>query len=120
LILTKFEKAPPELVEFLTSKMKDVKSDYRQMFGYPAYFINGNMFAGLFADKLFLRLSEPDIAEIKKTCKGVSDLEPMPGRPMKGYVAIPKSVYSDDASFGEWLNMSIKYVSSLPIKQKKK
>jgi TfoX/Sxy family transcriptional regulator of competence genes len=120
LIFTKFEKAPPELVEFLTSKMKDVKSDYRKMFGYPAYFINGNMFAGLFGDKLFLKLSESDIAEIKKACKGLSDLEPMPGRPMKGYVAIPKSVYSDDASFADWLSKSIKFGSSLPRKQKKK
>ncbi|HTY75525.1 MAG TPA: TfoX/Sxy family protein [Candidatus Nanoarchaeia archaeon] len=100
--------------------MKDVKCDYRKMFGYPAYFINGNMFAGLFADKLFIRLSDPDIAEIRKTCQGVDNLEPMPGRPMKGYVALPKSVYSDDASFAEWLNKSVNYVSSLPVKQKKR
>jgi hypothetical protein len=39
---------------------------------------------------------------------------------MKGYVVIPKSLYSDQASFAEWLNKSIKYVSSLPPKQKKK
>lgn len=117
---TKFKKAPSELVDFLTNKMKNVKCDYRKMFGYPAYFINGSMFAGLFGDKLFLKLSEPDIAEIKKTSKGVGDLEPMPGRPMKGYVTIPESVYSDDALFAEWLNKSIKYVSSLPPKQKKK
>ena len=89
------------------------------MFGYPAYFINGNMFAGLFADKLFIRLSEPDIAEIRKTCRGVDNLEPMPGRSMKGYVVLPKSVYSDDVSFAEWLNKSINYVSFLPVKQKK-
>jgi TfoX/Sxy family transcriptional regulator of competence genes len=120
LIFTKFEKAPPELVEFLASKMKDVNSDYRKMFGYPAYFINGNMFAGLIGNKLFLRLSEPDTDEIKKTGEGVGHLEPIPGRPMKGYVVIPKSLYSDQASFAEWLNKSIKYVSSLPPKQKKK
>lgn len=115
-----WKKAPEELVEFITEKMKDVKCDYRKMFGYPAYFINGNMFVGVFGDKLFLRLSEPDIVLISETCKDVSAFEPMRGRPMKGYVFLPKSIYSDDALFGEWLNKSIKYVSSLPPKHKKK
>jgi len=41
------------------------------MFGYPAYFINGNMFVGVFADKLFLRLSDSDIAKITEICKEV-------------------------------------------------
>ncbi len=60
MVLVKWQQAPPELVEFITEEMKNVKCDYRKMFGYPAYFINGNMFAGLFADKLFLRLSDID------------------------------------------------------------
>jgi len=115
----KFKKAPPELVEFITNKMKNVKADYRNMFGYPAYFINGNMFAGLFGGKLYLKLSEQDMVEIKKICKEVTNLEPMPGRPMKGYVVLPKSMYSDEATFSEWLERSIKYASSLPPKQTK-
>jgi len=114
-----WKKAPPELVDFITYRMKDVKSDYRKMFGYPAYFINGNMFVGVFADKLFLRLSDVDIAKITELCKDVSPFEPMKGRPMKGYVFLPKSVYSDSI-FDDWLKRSIKFVSSLPPKQKKK
>jgi TfoX/Sxy family transcriptional regulator of competence genes len=120
MVFTKFDKAPPELVEFIASKMHNVKCEYRKMFGYPAYFINGNMFAGLFGDKLFLKLSETDTTEIKKTCEDVGGLEPMPGRRMKGYVVLPKPVYSNDALFAEWLNRSIKYVSSLSPRQKKK
>ena len=85
-----WKKAPEELVDFITKRMTDIKSDYRKMFGYPAYFINGNMFVGVFADKLFLRLSEPDTAELMKTCKDVSSFEPMKGRPMKGYVVSSK------------------------------
>ena len=30
------------------------------MFGYPAVFVNGNMFAGLVRDKMILRLGETD------------------------------------------------------------
>jgi TfoX/Sxy family transcriptional regulator of competence genes len=85
-ILMEWKKAPEELVEFIAEKMKDKKCDYRKMFGYPAYFINGNMFVGVFGDKLFLRLSESDIVKITETCKDISAFEPMHGRPMKGYV----------------------------------
>jgi TfoX/Sxy family transcriptional regulator of competence genes len=114
-----FKKAPPELVEFIKEKMKDVNCDYRQMFGYPAYFINGNMFAGLFGDKLLLRLSDLDFAATLKIHREAKVFEPMPGRAMKGYVALPKSVYSDDAEFAKLLNKSVNYVSSLPAKKSK-
>ena len=49
-----WKKAPTELVDFIAVKMKNVKCDYKKMFGYPAYFINGNMFVGVHGDKLFL------------------------------------------------------------------
>jgi TfoX/Sxy family transcriptional regulator of competence genes len=115
-VSVEFKKAPAELVEFIREKMKDVNCDYRQMFGYPAYFINGNMFAGLFGDKLLLRLSDVDFAETLKIHGEVKVFEPLPGRAMKGYVALPKSVYSDDTEFEKLLNKSVKYVSSLPQK----
>jgi TfoX/Sxy family transcriptional regulator of competence genes len=115
-----WKKAPTALVDFITEKMKTIKCDYRKMFGYPAYFINGNMFVGVHGDKLFLILSDADIAEIMKNCENVSAFEPMPGKAMKGYVVLPKSVYSDDKLFVEYLNKSIKYVSSLPPKQERK
>ena len=51
------------------------------MFGYPAYFINGNMFAGIHGEKLFLRLSDADMADIMKNCKDVNAFEPMLGAP---------------------------------------
>jgi TfoX/Sxy family transcriptional regulator of competence genes len=114
-----WKKAPEELVEFLVQKMKNINCDYRKMFGYPAYFINGNMFAGLFGDSLFLRFSKPEREEILKTNSEAKHFEPMTGRTMKEYVVIPKSIYSKDALFSKWLNKSVKYASSLPPKQKK-
>jgi len=120
LIFTEWKKSPPELLDFIAEKMKNVDCGYRKIFGYPAYFINGNMFTGVFADKLFLRLSEEDITKIMRDCKEISTFEPMQGRPMKGYVFIPKSAYLNNAFFDEWLGKSIKFVSSLPAKQNKK
>jgi TfoX/Sxy family transcriptional regulator of competence genes len=113
-----WKKAPEELVKFLAQKMKNVKCEFRKMFGYPAYFINGNMFAGIHGETLFLRLSDSDVEKLTKTHRGVSFFEPMLGRPMKGYVAVSKSFYSDDSLFSEWLEKSVRYVSSLPPKKK--
>lgn len=114
-----WKKAPEELVQFLAGKMKNVKCEYRKMFGYPAYFINGNMFAGIHGETLFLRLSDADVKKIIATHGEVGFFEPMPGRPMKGYIAFSKSFYSDDSLFEEWLRKSVRYVTSLPPKKKK-
>jgi len=114
-----WKKAPAKLVDFIYGEMKDRNCDFEKMFGYPVYFLNGNMFVGVHGDKLFLRLSDVDMAEIMKGFKDVFAFEPIPGRAMKGYVVLPKSVYSDDELFGEWLDKSIRFVSSLPQKKKK-
>jgi hypothetical protein len=88
-----WKKAPEGLVQFLAQKMKSVNCEYKKMFGYPAYFINGNMFAGVHGDKLFIRLSELDMEEIMNAHLNVSVFEPMPGRAMAGFVVLPKPVY---------------------------
>ncbi len=43
----------------------------------------------------------------------------MSGRPMKGYVMLPESVYSNKKEFEELAGKSVSYVSSLPPKKKK-
>jgi TfoX/Sxy family transcriptional regulator of competence genes len=118
--IMEWKKAPEELVQFLAQKMKSIKCEYKKMFGYPAYFINGNMFAGVHGDKLFIRLPELDMREIMNAQLGVRVFEPMPGRKMAGYVVLPKPVYSDDRLFDKWLDKSVKYASTLPPKQNKK
>lgn len=116
----KWEKAPEELVQFLAEKIKPFKCEYRKMFGYPAYFVNGNMFAGIHGNKLFIRLADSDVKKIMEANPEVKFFEPMLGRAMKGYVVLPKSLYADDAEFAKWLEQSVKYANSLPPKQKKK
>ena len=115
----KFKKAPQELIDFLMEKMKGKNCDYKKMFGYPAFFINGNMFTGVFADQLFLRLSDMDQEEISKQYSDVVPLEPMKGRPMKSYVVLPKSLYADSKVFDDLLFKSMMYTSELPVKKGK-
>jgi len=52
------------------------------MFGNISAFVNGNMFAGLFGNDLFVRLSKESRKELLEK-QGASLLEPMKGRPMK-------------------------------------
>jgi TfoX/Sxy family transcriptional regulator of competence genes len=48
------------------------------MFGNISAFVNGNMFAGLFGNDIFVRLSDENRRELLEE-KGASLLEPMKG-----------------------------------------
>jgi TfoX/Sxy family transcriptional regulator of competence genes len=115
----KWKKAPDELVALLAYRMKNIDCEYKKMFGYPVYFKNGNMFTGLQGDNVFLRLSDFEIKRFIEEWPEAKLLEPVPGRIMRSYVVVPKSLYSKEDSFKLWLDKSINYVSSLPKKQKK-
>lgn len=112
----KWRKPPDGLVSFLAEITRDIDCQPRKMFGYPAYFINNNMFVCAFQESLVVRLSQEDKAKVLKRYKVVTEFEPIPGRAMKEYVAIPESLYRDRTAFPEILNMSLAYVSGLPPK----
>lgn len=92
--------------------------EHRLMFGYPCVFVNGNMFAGLHADGMFLRLSESGREAFLKL-KGASRFEPMPGRFMREYVVAPADMAKHPEEAAKWLRASAKYGSSLPAKTRK-
>jgi TfoX/Sxy family transcriptional regulator of competence genes len=85
------------------------------MFGSVAAFANTQMFMGLYADELFVRLDEDERAELMALGGGV--LEPMPGRPMREYVTIP-DWQSRAVDVREWAGRSLAYALSLPPKKK--
>ena len=90
----------------------------RKMFGSPAFYINGNMFAGVYGRQLFLRLSPEDRAALESGMSA-KPFEPMPGRPMKEYVAMPEPVWGDPSALDEWMRKSVEFASALPPKQPK-
>jgi hypothetical protein len=51
----KWRESPPELVETFDTVLPP-PAERRLMFGYPAAFVNGNMFMGLWQEHLVLRL----------------------------------------------------------------
>ncbi len=56
-----WKKPNEELSKFLEKKISIFNVTKKKMFGFPAYFVNNNMFAGIFEDDLFIRLSEPEV-----------------------------------------------------------
>lgn len=97
----------------------DPRVTIRPMFGNISAFVNGNMFAGLFGNDLFLRLSEESRQELLSN-KGASLLEPMKGKPMKEYIVIPQTWKNKPETVRQWLSRSLDWTSKLPPKKTKK
>ena len=115
-----WKKISPELRALLEVNMESFKCEKRAMFGAPTYFINNNMFAGIHGDTIIIRLSEGDREKILTAYKNARPFEPVKGRFMKEYIALPESVYNDKRALQEWLRRSFIYASSLPAKARKK
>ncbi len=106
--------------EFFRSILPDdPRVTIRPMFGNISAFVNGNMFAGLFGNDIFVRLSDENRRELLKE-KGASFLEPMKGRPMKEYVVIPKTWKNQPETVRLWLSRSLDWTSELSPKKTKK
>lgn len=85
------------------------------MFGYPCAFVGGNMFMGLFEDRMFLRLPPADREKLIDRL-GAEPFEPTPGRRMTEYVVLPPSIVDDDAVIGIWVQRALSYTRTLPPK----
>jgi TfoX/Sxy family transcriptional regulator of competence genes len=100
---------------FRTLVPDDERVTVKPMFGAVAAFANGWMFMGLFDNELFVRLDEADTATV--TANGGGPLEPMPGKPMKGYVTIP-DWRNDAETVRSWGARSLEHTLGLPPKKK--
>ena len=90
----------------------------RPMFGNLAAFVDGNMFAGLFGEDLFVRLPEVERAEVKR--KGGRDFEPMPGRAMTGYVVVPGAWQRSPGPSQGLIERALTLTRAMPAKAKAK
>lgn len=93
----------------------DTAVTVRPMFGNIAAFVNGNMFAGLFGEDLFVRLREDERAAV--IAQGGAEFTPMPGRGMKDYVTIPGRWAEDPEAARGWVLRSLAWARDLPPKE---
>jgi TfoX/Sxy family transcriptional regulator of competence genes len=114
-----WEKAPQWLVELFGVSLPDGRGlERRKMFGYPAAFANGHMFAGVFQDVVFARLPPRERAELEAEY-GVRHFEVMPGRPMTAYYVFPDAILEDEAEFARLLAAAYAGAAAMPPKEKK-
>jgi TfoX/Sxy family transcriptional regulator of competence genes len=110
-----WRKAPADLVERFHEAVAGIEDvDVRKMFGYPAAFIGGNLTAGLHQESVMVRLPEGERQD--RLADGWSPFEPMPGRPMREYLALPPDVAGDVAAMRQWVERAAAYVRTLPPK----
>ena len=110
-----WRKAPPELVERFAAAVAGIEGlETRQMFGYPAGFVGGNMVTGLHQESWIVRLPEAVLRE--RQHDGWPTFEPMPGRPMREYVALPADVVDDPDAARSWVEVAAAHGRTLPPK----
>ncbi len=112
--------SPAELVDrfaLVLGRFPDLQQ--RKMFGYPAAFVAaGHMVTGLHGERWIVRLAEPD--QVVLRAAGGSDFEPMPGRPMRGFLSLTNEIVADDDALAEWIKRAQTHALSLPPKKPKK
>src|SRR5690242_14051155 len=82
--------------------------EVKPMFGQLGAFVNGNMFAGLFAPTVGVKLDEAGMAELASL--GGGPFGPA-GRPMSGWMTLPESFSDDEAA--DWVARAATHVMTL-------
>ena len=117
--MPKFTPAPEAVVSLFHAAVEGLPEvELRKMFGYPCAFLHGQMLTGVFQDRIMLRLSDEDRARFLKL-PGARPFEPMPGRPMREYVELPRDVLDSPATLKRWMKRGLAYVETLPPKAPK-
>jgi TfoX/Sxy family transcriptional regulator of competence genes len=114
----KWQKSPPELVELFERAVPGPPVEIRAMFGYPAAFVNGNMWTGLHTTNWVVRLPD-DAREDLFRIDGARPFEPVPGRPMTGFATLPSSVLADPKALHEWLSRAWQHAATMAPKASK-
>jgi hypothetical protein len=108
--------APSELIaRFALILDRFPQAERRKMFGFPAAFVGGNLATGLYGDGWMVRLGPVEAAREIADGAGAA-FEPMPGRPMKGYLLLPAEVIGDDEAITDWVGRALAYAGTLPAK----
>jgi hypothetical protein len=108
------DKATPDLLDRFDGLVDVVPDANRKLvFGSPACLVAGNMFFGVHATGLFVRL--PPEAARDLLAAGGAAFEPMPGRAMSGFYVLPAGLSDQD----QWVRRSFDFARTLPPKPPK-
>ncbi len=86
----------------------------KKMFGGLCFLVNGNMCCGVEKNRLVLRVGPERHKEVLRR----KNARPMDftGRPLKGFVYVPRSGFDTKAKLAGWIEPALEYAKSLPKK----
>jgi TfoX/Sxy family transcriptional regulator of competence genes len=114
----KLPSASPAVIDALARAAAGFSGiEQRKMFGFPALFVNGTMFAGVMGDAIVVRLAEPDRQRLIEAQQATPSVAM--GRVMREWLNLVPSVVASDAALGEWLDKARAHTAALPPKAKK-
>jgi TfoX/Sxy family transcriptional regulator of competence genes len=114
-----WQKSPDSLIQSFAEAVPAAPTiERRKMFGYPAAFVGGNLFASLHGNDVVVRLSDEARASLLSQ-PGARIFEPMAGRPMREYVVVPPSIVADQSSLRDWIDRAFQFVAAMPPKEPK-
>jgi TfoX/Sxy family transcriptional regulator of competence genes len=90
----------------------------KPMFGNLGAFVNGNMFAGLFGERVGMRLLDESVRAELEAVEGAGPFGPEE-RPMTGYVAAPVEWANEPERLRAWVGRAFAQVAELPPKAPK-
>jgi TfoX/Sxy family transcriptional regulator of competence genes len=110
--------SPAALVRAFEAGTKTCRgAEPRKMFGYPAVFVNGNMFAGLVRDFMVLRLKDADRTAFLEL-PGAKPFIAMKGRVMRQWAVVPPAMLENASALKTWLRKAHAFGRSLPPKRR--
>ncbi len=112
-------KASDEAKALFRSVIPDAPGvEVKPMFGNLGAFVNGNMFAGLFGDRIGVKVLDDAERDELAAIDGVGPFGPEE-RPMGGYLSLPATWAGEPARLGEWIARALEGVAALPPKAPK-
>jgi TfoX/Sxy family transcriptional regulator of competence genes len=106
-------KASVEKEALLDDLVQGLPCEKKRMFGAPCFFAKHSMFTGVFAEDIFIRLSNDERARFIKENKGTKVFEPVEGRKMSEYLIVPHALLKNKDAVRQWLRISFDYASTL-------
>jgi TfoX/Sxy family transcriptional regulator of competence genes len=109
-----FDEALAERIRQRLARRKNVAE--KQMFGGIGFLLNGNILVGVWKESLIARLG-PDAGGEALKEPYVKEFD-ITGRAMRGWVLVEPAGVEEDEQLGDWIQQALKYVGTLPAKEK--
>jgi TfoX/Sxy family transcriptional regulator of competence genes len=102
-----WKKNSPEAVERFDEYVAVPGARRNVMFGCPIYLLRGQRYASLHQDRVVLRLSPKDAAQL--ISEGGRPFEPFKGRLVKDRVTVPEAIAASPRSLRVWVRKAVRH-----------